>query len=159
MRTLVLTASLLCTACVPVPVTITYGEPPEPVQTVSRDAPAETTALNAYRTEAGVHPVVQSEVLTRVAQGHALDMARNGFFAHRGSDGSRIGQRAKRAGFNYCSVAENLAMGQTSLAQTLASWRVSPGHYRNMVSPKHTRYGLARAEGDIWVLVLGRPGC
>lgn len=159
MRYLVLATLLLCTACVPVPIVVTYGEPPEPVQTVSRNAPPEQVSLNAIRREAGIHPVVYSEPLTRIAQGHALDMARGGFFSHRGSNGSGIGQRARRANFNYCSIAENIAKGQTSLNQVMRNWRASPGHYRNMVSPKHTRYGLARAEGDIWVLVLGRPGC
>ena len=159
MRHLVLTASLLCTACVPVPVVVTYGEPPEAVQAVSRNAPPEQVTLNAIRREAGTHPVVHSDALTRIAQGHALDMAKRNFFSHEGSDGSRIGQRARRAGFRYCAIAENIAMGQTSLGQVMGSWRASAGHYRNLISPKHTRYGLARAEGDIWVMVLGRPGC
>lgn len=157
MRYLLLAASLLCTACVPV--VVTYGDPPEQVQAVGRNAPAEQVALNEFRRAAGSHPVVYSEPLTRIAQGHARDMAQRGFFSHTGSDGSSIGQRARRAGFSYCSIAENIAMGQTSLGQVMGSWRASPGHYRNMVSPKHTRYGLARAEGDIWVMVLGRPGC
>mgnify|MGYP000217837035 CR=1 FL=1 len=52
--------------------------------------------------------------LSQSAQGHACDMAVNGFFDHHGRNGSTPGQRAKQAGYRYCQIAENLTYGEIS---------------------------------------------
>lgn len=115
--------------------------------------------LNGMRAEQGLGPVTPSPRLEAAAMAHATDMAENGFFRHTGSDGSSVGQRAKKEGYGWCLIAENIAKGQGSLTEVMGAWANSPPHRKNMLQARVTDYGLVRAEGDIWVLVLGREGC
>ncbi len=121
--------------------------------------PASLATVNAVRAGVEHAPLSYSDTLERVAQAHANDMAVNTFFSHTGSDGLQIADRARRGGYNFCFVAENIAKGQPTVDAALDAWRESPGHLRNMVDPRATELGLAAAPGAIWVMVLGRPGC
>lgn len=121
--------------------------------------PVATDALNAFRSAKGRSVVTYSGALERTAQAHARDMARHGYFDHTGRDGSTIGDRLTAQGYGFCFAAENIAKGQLSLNEVMQSWENSPGHRKNMVHRKVTEFALARAEGNIWVMVLGTPGC
>ncbi|WP_299024492.1 CAP domain-containing protein [uncultured Sulfitobacter sp.] len=114
--------------------------------------------LNAIRAAAGQAAVRRNAVLDAAALGHAQDMARNGFFDHKGSNGSTVGKRVKRAGYRWCTVAENISKGYSSRDAAFESWRKSAPHYRNMTKRKVTDFGLAKA-GDYWVLVLAAKRC
>lgn len=115
--------------------------------------------LNQFRAHAGRAPLAVSPQLTRAAAVLAGDMAAKGFFGHTGSDGSRVITRARRQGYAACVIAENIAKGHTDLGATLASWSKSSGHRRNLLNSRAVHFGLVRAPGDIWVMVLARPGC
>jgi uncharacterized protein YkwD len=115
--------------------------------------------LNGLRAEQGLGPVTAEPRLEEAAKAHALDMARNGFFSHEGSNGSDSMARVRAQGYDACAVAENIARGQKTLTEVLGDWAKSPGHRANMLNDKVTDYGLVRGPGDIWVLVLGRDGC
>lgn len=115
--------------------------------------------LNELRAQKGLVPLSASAKLTTAARKHAQDMARRGFFSHEGSNGSSVGDRVRRQGGGFCFVAENIAKGQGSLQEVVADWMASAGHRKNMLNRKAAEYGLARASGNIWVLVLGRSGC
>lgn len=115
--------------------------------------------LNGLRAEQGLGPVTPSPRLEEAAKRHAMDMARRGFFDHKGSDGSDVMQRARGQGYGACAIAENIAKGQKTLTEVLGDWAQSPVHRRNMLNAEVTDYGLVRAPGDIWVLVLGKDGC
>lgn len=115
--------------------------------------------LNGFRAEQGLGPVAPSGALEAAAMAHALDMARNGFFDHAGSDGSDVMARARREGYGACVIAENIAQGQQDVTEVMGDWVMSPGHRANLANPQVTGYGLVRAPGDIWVMVLGRDGC
>ncbi len=124
-------------------------------QDVSGAAKGQT---NALRANAGLEPLGISAALTRAAAGHARDMAQNGFFSHTGSNGSGIGDRARAVGYGFCFIAENIARGQTSVNDVLNGWMNSTGHRRNILSEGAREFALVR-QGDIWVMMLGRPGC
>jgi uncharacterized protein YkwD len=130
------------------------GAQPEPAQ-----AQQARQMLNGFRSEEGLGRVAPSERLEAAAMAHALDMMRGGFFGHRGSDGSDLDTRVRRTGYAPCALAENIALGQGTLAEVMGDWVASPGHRANLALPQVTDYGLVRAEGGIWVLVLGRDGC
>ena len=115
--------------------------------------------MNALRAEAGRAALRYSDQLERIARLHAEDMARSGVFSHTGSDGSTLGDRAGGAGYGFCFIAENIAKGQRTREAVMASWGQSRGHRRNMLDRRATEMGLARADGALWVMVLGRPGC
>jgi uncharacterized protein YkwD len=115
--------------------------------------------LNGLRAEEGLGPVSPSPRLEAAAMAHAMDMARNDFVSHTGSDGSALSDRVRAAGYDFCEIAENIAQGQASLWAVLGSWARSAPHRRNLLKPRVTDYGLVRAPGDVWVLVLGREEC
>ncbi|MFZ5962915.1 CAP domain-containing protein [Thalassococcus sp. BH17M4-6] len=118
--------------------------------------PGATEMLNGFRAGQGRAALQMSAKLQQMAQNHADDMARQNYFSHRGKDGSGLRQRARRVGYKHCKLAENIAMGQTSVDEVMNAWAGSTGHRRNMLLRRVKEFGLARAPGDIWVMVLGR---
>ncbi len=112
---------------------------------------------------AAAPPLSASETLARAAQAHAADMAKNDFLAHRGSDGSQVGQRAQRAGYAWRMVGENVAGGPSSAREVVDGWLASPGHCRNIMEPQYTQMGVGFATADdtrlliYWAQVFGRP--
>lgn len=99
--------------------------------------------------------------LESAADKHSTDMAVNNFFAHPGSDGSRIGARASAAGYAYSKVGENIAAGQSSAAQVSADWLASASHCANMMTASFVDIGVScKANSNstyqyYWTLVMG----
>lgn len=116
-----------------------------------------TNAVNALRQAKGVPPVSYSAKLEAAALKHAKDMSRRGFFSHRGSNGSKVSQRVKAQGYKWCFVAENISKGEQTLNGAIRQWANSRGHYKNMMNRQARHIGLARAPGNIWVMVLAKP--
>ena len=81
------------------------------------------------------------------------------FFRTKVSDGSKLGNRVLAQGYRFCWTAENISVGQATLHETFAGWVRSTGHYLNMTAREATELGLAEADGNYRVLVLGQPGC
>ncbi|WP_371226846.1 CAP domain-containing protein [Roseovarius sp. 2305UL8-3] len=115
--------------------------------------------LNALRTQNGRHALRPNRALMRAAQMHAQDMGTNNFMDHRGSNGSKVRQRASRHGYRACNIAENLGLGQGSASEVMNQWMNSPAHRKNMLHGQMKEYGLARGPRNAWVLVFGAPGC
>lgn len=114
--------------------------------------------VNGIRAKANQPALTRNATLDRVARAHAQDMAARNFFSHTGSNGSNVAQRVKRAGYRWCFVAENITKGYMSDSAAIESWRVSPGHYRNLVAPKSREFGFAHA-GKYRVMVLASKRC
>ena len=119
--------------------------------------PLSVKMLNAMRAREGVAPLAYSFSLEAAARAHALDMARHGYFAHSGLDGSGVGDRARAQGYHWCYVAENLAKGQRELAQVMQGWAQSPPHFRNMMNSNARAFGLFQGPDRIWAMVLAAP--
>lgn len=113
------------------------------------------TLTNQFRAQNGLGPLAVSPVLEATAEAHGRDMAKKGFFSHTGSDGSSVGKRAKRQGFKFCLIAENIAKGQRSPQEVMQSWTTSKGHRTNMLQRKAREIGVIRQTGNIWVMVIG----
>lgn len=98
--------------------------------------------------------------LEDMAREQALWMADFGMLVHAGREGQTLSQRAVAAGYSFGRVTENLAHGQTGLAQALASWTASEGHCVNLYDSGVTEMALACVKGPggrpFWVLVMGR---
>lgn len=103
-----------------------------------------------------VEPLQWDAQLARSAALHAQDMYAQGYFSHTSKDGRRIGDRATAAGFRWRAIGENLGYGYATAEQVVKGWKGSPGHCKNLMSPKFTRMGAA-SQGSYWVQVLGRP--
>lgn len=120
--------------------------------------------VNHYRAENQLAPLSADASLAAAALAHARDMVEQDFFAHGGSDGANSGIRARRAGYGWRAVGENIAAGLSSPEGTVDQWMASEGHRRNMLNPIFRDAGIGhvyRAEdgGKIryrhyWVLVL-----
>lgn len=125
-------------------------------------APAATSnagllaLVNDYRATQGLSGLATTASLDAAALAHARDMASNGFFSHTGSGGSTVGSRTRATGCSWTGVSENIAMGQTTASEAMATWIASPGHRRNILGP-YTQFGQARV-GNIWVNVFA-SGC
>lgn len=130
-----------------------------PVSAAEVDRNAATQHLNALRADSQLAGVLYSMKLEKAARRHAEDMVRRGVFSHSGSDGSGIGDRLTRSGYGWCTAAENIASGQPTLAAVMRAWTLSRGHRKNMLNRSVSEFALVRASGDIWVMVLARPGC
>ena len=110
-------------------------------------------------------PVSWDPELGQAALAHSRDMAAHRYFSHKAKDGSTAAERARRAGYNWQRVGENIAFGQRSPEEAVAGWLDSPGHCANIMNPGFTEmgaaYGMAnehRAGIIYWTQVFGRRG-
>jgi len=107
---------------------------------------------NGFRAEHGLAPLQSNAVLTADARAFAEYMARTGRFSHT-ADGRDPAQRARAAGYDYCTLEENIAYeeddagyGADRLAGIfMANWEASPGHRRNLLDAEVTETGVAVA--------------
>jgi uncharacterized protein YkwD len=108
------------------------------------------TLINAQRSAVGCPALTIAPQLSQAAQAHALDMANNDFFDHVGSDGSDVGVRVDRTGYNWQVVAENLSSGRSTAAEAVAGWLTSPGHRANILdcSTRETGVGFVYLAND-----------
>jgi uncharacterized protein YkwD len=132
---------------------------PQTLESEPTTAPVVQLLNLTKRSSHGSPPLKLAEPLNRAAQLHAEDLATHNFFSHTGSDGSSVGSRVTRE--NYRTVGENIYRGTRSAPeQGIAGWMRSPGHRRNLLSPRFTEVGFGIAQGgsDIfYVQVLARP--
>lgn len=81
---------------------------------------------NAMRARHGMKPLVVSLQLVNSSRSHAAYMCRSRNFSHSNNN-----------------VAENIAMGQSTVDEAMRSWMNSPGHRANILNPRYTRIGVA----------------
>lgn len=94
--------------------------------------------------------------LSKAAQGHADDMAAQGYFSHSSADGRSWDDRVRAAGYPKPG-GENIAAGYTDGFDVVAGWLDSPGHKRNIMDCAFTRVGYGyNATGGYWVQDFGR---
>ncbi|MES2888790.1 MAG: CAP domain-containing protein, partial [Pseudomonadota bacterium] len=99
--------------------------------------------------------------LQAAALGHSQDMATNNYFSHTSRDGRTFDQRIRAQGYTFSGASENIAMGQTSVAQVMASWLGSTGHCVNIMSASSQDIGVAAVRGTngslYWTMKIAAP--
>jgi uncharacterized protein YkwD len=90
--------------------------------------------INQERISHGCQPLNVSPQLSAAAQAHSQDMALNNFVGHTGSDGSSLGERLTRAGYDWRMAAENIAAGQPTPEVVVASWMGSSSHRAHILN-------------------------
>lgn len=118
--------------------------------------------VNAIRSKAGLSNLRTDSRLTRAAQQHGCEMQAKGFFGHKSPTTGSVADRVKRAGYTWCTVAENLAMGQTNPKQAVQGWMASKGHRRNILNGGVVETGIAVIPkgpkgGPYWIQVFAAP--
>jgi uncharacterized protein YkwD len=98
--------------------------------------------VNAERARVGCAPLSMDMKLVAAAQGHSTDMAINNFFAHIGSGGSSVSERANAAGYSWGRLGENIAAGQSTPEMVTAGWMASEGHRDNILDCRYVHTGI-----------------
>jgi uncharacterized protein YkwD len=136
----------------------------EPLDDLAAVREGVLSAVNAERRAAGLRALRSEPRLELVAAGHALDMARRGFFDHQSPEGLTPMARVRNGGYAPQRVAENLAKGLFDPAEVVRRWMLSPGHRRNILDPVVREVGIAVVRSErgeevlpVWVLVLAAP--
>ena len=120
--------------------------------------------VNASRAQYGFAPLVLDGGITVVANAHAWDMLRYGYFSHTGRDGSNVRTRLTRGGVSYSRAGENICyhsgIGVTATLQYCHGVFMSepyPGYYNhigNILNPDFRRVGvgIASSGGKVYVV-------
>ena len=117
-------------------------------------------AHNRVRAQHDLSPLQPQAKLMAAAQVQARYMAEREKTTHRGRGGSTLAQRVENQGYTYLKIAENVASGQATPEEALASWMDSPSHRQNILDD-FAEIGAARVIGDdqrpYWCVVFGTP--
>jgi uncharacterized protein YkwD len=116
---------------------------------------------NKERKKAGLKPLKPNPVLFAIARAHSANMAKQGKMEHK-LDGKEVDSRADDAGYDFASIAENLARGEEAEPkEVMKGWMKSKGHRENMLKAKFEEIGIGVATGKGKILyftqVLGTP--
>jgi uncharacterized protein YkwD len=107
---------------------------------------------NDFRRQEHRPQVERDDKLEKAARDFAMLLARTGEFGHE-AGGSTPSERARRHGYDFCIISENIAYQYSSagfqtpeLARKLVEgWKNSPGHRKNMLAPDVTDTAVAVA--------------
>jgi uncharacterized protein YkwD len=151
----------------------TAGRPGFPATTPSTVRPASVNAVavaeemivrtNAARRAAGLTGLAKSVNLMSAAQIQAEQMVKAGRMEHElpGQPYPTLKARLAAVQYNVRAAGENIAEGQRSAAEALATWMDSLEHRANILSRDYTEIGTAVAvarNGRLYfVQVFGRP--
>ena len=99
-------------------------------------------------------------MLNRAAQRHAEYMAEKDNLSHFGEWFNKPSDRVKKEGYKFWAIAENIAFGQTSVAEVMKEWMESDGHQCNILGNyRHIGVGMAcNKKGRLyWCVLFGKP--
>lgn len=103
---------------------------------------------NEVRTDLGIQPLRESQLLRRAAYSKVEDMLYNQYFAHVSPKRQGLVDWLKDAKYNFDVAGENLAMGFTDIYDVVTSWRQSETHYANLIDKDFSEIGVSMAGGD-----------
>jgi uncharacterized protein YkwD len=162
-RALHLTVSAIAFACAfPAP----GSAPPQPVYPVSGEFGVTEARIfdliNAERRRRRLAPLVYQAQLDRMAKIQAAQMATFQKMAHElpGAEFPKLSDRARRVGYSYGRIAENVALGYPSAEAVVEGWMSSKGHRENILARDVVETGIAVARsktgGLYYCQVFGR---
>jgi uncharacterized protein YkwD len=118
-------------------------------------AAATLCLVNEQRSAHDLGPVSENARLTEASVAYSADMVRRRFFGHVDPDGTTLGQRLSKVGYQTGAstwiAGENIATAESSLttpAATVAAWMESPGHRANILEAGFREIGIGIALGS-----------
>jgi uncharacterized protein YkwD len=107
------------------------------------------------------NPLRWNKKLAQASLNHSMDMAKNGFMSHKGSDGNSTDSRLALANYSWLAYGENIGQGYRTAGIAANAWLKSDTHCRNIMNPDFEEAGAASAKNKnlrvYWTLVLGTP--
>ena len=117
-------------------------------------------AHNTIRQSNGLKIFRFNQKLTLAATKHAEFMAQTDRLSHYGEGLSRPSNRVSKEGYQWRSVAENVAYGQLTVEEVMKDWMKSEGHRQNLLG-NYQDIGIAVAtnkRGQLyWCVVFSLP--
>jgi uncharacterized protein YkwD len=119
--------------------------------------------VNRIRAEAGLPRLSVDLRLVAAAMTQARDIAAGAPVGHVGLDGSLPDQRARKEGYAWSRVGENVAAGVATAKEVVADWMSSEHHRENILGGGFKQIGVAfvdmrsSAYGTYWVQVFASP--
>ena len=123
------------------------------------DAGRAAAMISAYRVSRGLGPVAVDRRLNTVAAAQARANAEIGELSH-DAGGSFPVRLASFGAADRARAAENLAAGSATLEATIAQWKASGEHDKNLLMRDAAHIGIARFDAPgarmkhFWALVL-----
>jgi len=114
---------------------------------------------NKQRENYGLAPLKENQILDKTAMAKVEDMFQNQYFAHKSPSGEVVSDLARKFGYDFLLIGENLAMGNFSSDEDLVlAWMESPGHRENILNEKYQEIGVAVKKGifegkEVWIAV------
>jgi len=106
-----------------------------------------TNLTNKERQEYNLQTLTVSPLLDKAAQMKAIDMAKNGYFAHTSPAGKTPWYWLEKVGYKYQYAGENLAINFSDSKDVTSAWMASPTHRANIEKRNYTEIGTGVAEG------------
>jgi len=129
---------------------------PKPIPPDASVTQAMLIAHNNKRAQASVQPLTLNDKLIQAAQKHAAWMAANRTMSHTGEKRSSVSDRITQAGYSFKSAGENIAMGSSTVEQTMTMWMNSSGHRNNILNSQYREAGFGMSN-KYWCAVFGNP--
>ncbi|GMF60545.1 unnamed protein product [Phytophthora fragariaefolia] len=101
--------------------------------------------INSFRAQNGLGALSIDYRLVKAALLHSQDQANHCQMTHMGTTIPKFGDRLQAQGYTYSVAAENVAAGQTTVGDVMASWWNSPGHRANILNVDVVNVGFAKA--------------
>lgn len=124
-------------------------------------------ASNQQRQSNQKPALANNPLLTKAAQAKADDMATRNYWSHNTPDGQAPWIFVEATGYQFQSLAENLAYGFDDSSETIKGWLNSPSHRDKLLSNDYQEVGFGIAESQnylgkgpetIIVAMYGTPG-
>ena len=125
----------------------------------------EMAVVNIERAARGVEPLQRDADLAQAARAHALEMTQRQFFSHVSTNGDRLSDRLRAAGYgdpgDGWRAGEDLGWGtgERSTPNALVdAWLASDHHRRILLSGTYREIGVGVAAGAPRPTNSGLPG-
>src|SRR3954463_12565728 len=91
--------------------------------------------INNERALRGIGVLILNSRILNAAREHSQDMADHSIFSHIGSDGSSLGDRLDKYGYNWAAAGENIAQAQTMAQLVFNAWISNIAQKNIMLDP------------------------
>lgn len=126
----------------PVPI-----ETPSIIYTSSNDSEI-LSYTNKERLAHSVSALIEDATLDELASLRADDLFENQYFNHESPSGKSAPELAKKLGYNYLLIGENLALGTFDGEKGIVTaWMASEGHRENILNAQYSTLGVSVKQG------------